>query len=240
MLRVLIATVPLLALLLNGCIGLQKRDTKLAELQSELVTVRGRSATLAKEINALKAENQKLKADLGASLSLVRQLRAESAKRDRELNVLKKKYAAVDASLVEQLKGVPGVLVDRRGVVEFTGLPFDFAGGKLKPESMKVLKKVADALAVREGLIYVDGHTDNIPVANPETKKRFVDNLGLSLARAAAVARGLIQAKISPKRLVVRGFGSSRPIAKNDTREGRAKNRRVEIRLVPPEAGKKN
>ena len=235
MVRVLVVTGPLLALLLNGCMGVQKRDAKVAELQSELATVRGQSETLAGEIRTVKAENQKLKTNAGTSQGLVTQLRAAAAKGAGELRELKKKYAGVDAVLVEELRGVPGVFADRKGVVEFTGLSFDFAGGKLKPESMKTLKQVADALAKRKGLVYVDGHTDNVRVGNPETKKHFVDNLGLSLARAAAVARGLIEAKVSPKRLVVRGFGSSRPIAKNDTREGRAKNRRVEIRLVPPE-----
>jgi chemotaxis protein MotB len=86
----------------------------------------------------------------------------------------------------------------------------------------------------RQGALHIDGHTDNVPVENPRTKELFIDNLGLSLARAAAVARAFVDSGIEPKRLVVRGFGDSRPVADNKTADGRARNRRVEIRLAPP------
>ena len=82
--------------------------------------------------------------------------------------------------------------------------------------------------------IFVEGHTDNIPVS-PSQQKQYPSNWEVSFARAAAVARFLqTQAGIDPGRLVVIGHGAFKPIASNKTGEGRGKNRRVEIYLGPP------
>lgn len=93
-----------------------------------------------------------------------------------------------------------------------------------------VLAEVA-AVAKRmpEMAVSVSGHTDDRPIRTP----RFPSNLHLSLARAARVAEEL--SKTEPElrsRVVVTGYGAERPVSANDSDEGRAKNRRVEIRLV--------
>ncbi|MEK9986006.1 MAG: OmpA family protein, partial [Opitutae bacterium] len=76
-------------------------------------------------------------------------------------------------------------------------------------------------------IIRVEGHTDNVPVGFSE---RFRSNWDLSSARSASVANYLIDnTNLEPGRLSVSGFADSKPVASNDTAEGRARNRRIEV-----------
>ncbi len=82
--------------------------------------------------------------------------------------------------------------------------------------------------------VTIEGHTDNIPISK-NWQKRYKDNMDLSFFRAKAVARVFEKQGISFKRISVIGYGDTRPIASNDTVDGRAKNRRVVVRLIPEE-----
>lgn len=94
------------------------------------------------------------------------------------------------------------------------------------------LTKVAQALNETEGPIIIMGHSDNIPIRS----SRFGSNMHLSLARAESVMRTLADKIDDPERLKAEGRADKEPIASNDTREGRAKNRRIEIVLVREDA----
>jgi outer membrane protein OmpA-like peptidoglycan-associated protein len=103
-----------------------------------------------------------------------------------------------------------------------TGVLFDFAKSTLKPESDAILGKVAEALSANAALkLEVDGHTDNVGSDAYNDK--------LSLARAKSVVKWLEDHDVDGKRLKAEGYGKRRPIADNDSDEGRAKNRRVEL-----------
>ena len=103
-----------------------------------------------------------------------------------------------------------------------TGVLFDFAKSTLKPESDAILGKVAEALAANAALkLEVEGHTDNVGSDAYNDK--------LSTARAKSVVKWLEDDGVDGKRLKARGYGKTRPIADNDSDEGRAKNRRVEL-----------
>ncbi len=78
--------------------------------------------------------------------------------------------------------------------------------------------------------VIIEGHTDNVP-----TGKLHIDNLDLSLRRARAIANILVSHGISSDRISVIGYGDAQPIDSNDTEEGRTKNRRVEVKLIPKE-----
>ncbi|WP_292992444.1 OmpA family protein [Nitrosomonas sp.] len=78
--------------------------------------------------------------------------------------------------------------------------------------------------------ILIEGHTDNVPTGKPGS-----DNMDLSLRRAKAIANILVLHGISKNRISVTGYGDTRPISSNTTEEGRAKNRRVEVKLMPQE-----
>jgi len=127
---------------------------------------------------------------------------------------------------IELKKEIPdGVDVDtdKRGMVLRLGdVLFDFDSAGLRPESMQKLDRIAEILNKKypEREIIVEGHTDNI--GEPEYNQQ------LSRERARNVARYL-KPKTGSDKLSFRGFGADNPITGNDTKEGRQKNRRVEI-----------
>ena len=106
------------------------------------------------------------------------------------------------------------------------GIYFAFGSDQLKPESDRVLNEMADLLGKhRDWKLQVDGHTDNIG-GDPA-------NLDLSRRRAAAVKAALVpRYRIAADRLATGGFGAGRPKGTNETVEGRALNRRVELRRL--------
>jgi outer membrane protein OmpA-like peptidoglycan-associated protein len=107
--------------------------------------------------------------------------------------------------------------------VQIYGIYFDFNSAAIKPESAPVLREIAAIMRKNpDWKLGVSGNTDNIGDGKA--------NLALSQKRAAAVKDALVtRFKISPDRLVTGGYGASRPIETNDTLEGRARNRRVEL-----------
>jgi outer membrane protein OmpA-like peptidoglycan-associated protein len=109
------------------------------------------------------------------------------------------------------------------GHVEVPGIFFDTGKADLKPESDAAVGEVAKLLKAEPALkVYVVGHTDNVASLDLNTK--------LSQARADAVVQALVARHgIAAARLVGRGAGPLAPVASNDTEEGRAKNRRVEL-----------
>ncbi|MEO8002463.1 MAG: OmpA family protein [Arenimonas sp.] len=111
---------------------------------------------------------------------------------------------------------------------ELNGIYFDFGQATLLPQSAPALKAVADLMAKNPGWnLRIEGHTDSVGAA--------AYNLDLSKRRAAAVSNALtVQYKLAAIRLNANGFGATKPIAKNDTLEGRATNRRVELARTCP------
>ncbi len=101
------------------------------------------------------------------------------------------------------------------------------ASADLAPESLPMLRKIREAIARAGGRITIEGHTDALPLVG---HGRFRSNWDLSGARAASVADYLTgHAGVARARVVVRGMADTRPVAPNDSREGRAKNRRIEV-----------
>jgi len=106
---------------------------------------------------------------------------------------------------------------------------FPEGGYQLGREGEETLAKIAPTLATLKGQqIVVEGFTDNVPIG-PELRQRFPSNWELSSARASDVVRFLAAKGVPPNIMSAQGFGDSRPVASNDTPQGRAKNRRVEI-----------
>lgn len=110
---------------------------------------------------------------------------------------------------------------------------FDSGKADIKPEGRNVLQKVADVISqVEDKAIRVEGHTDNVKIGGVLTRA-FPSNWELSAARAINVARYLQRLGVDPALLSAAAYGEYRPVSENDTPEGRAKNRRIEIVLVP-------
>jgi outer membrane protein OmpA-like peptidoglycan-associated protein len=122
---------------------------------------------------------------------------------------------------------VPTELEDVAGIVR--GIRFRTGSAVLLRSSNAVLSEVRDALKADEGLLLeISGHTDSTGSADI--------NRELSERRASAVAAWLRKQGVAADRLTVQGFGPDRPVATNDTDEGRAANRRVELSYTRKEA----
>lgn len=134
-----------------------------------------------------------------------------------------------EAMLRQELRAT-GVSVTRRGKNIILNMPHDitFASGsdRIKSNFYRVLNSVATVLRKFDKTgVSVNGHTDSDGSASY--------NIGLSKRRAGAVSSYLASRGVAGQRLVVRGFGERYPIASNSTSAGKAKNRRVEIHIIP-------
>ncbi|NUM54541.1 MAG: OmpA family protein [Candidatus Hydrogenedentes bacterium] len=119
--------------------------------------------------------------------------------------------------------------VDPKGpklVMELSdSLLFDPGSAELTPAAVELLKPVAEVLGARDYNIHVEGHTDNVPISGT-----YKNNFELSTARAVNVIMALTDAAgLPPDMFSASGYGEYRPVATNDTPEGRSKNRRVDF-----------
>ena len=122
-------------------------------------------------------------------------------------------------------KNIPLQPIEVNSAIVLRNIFFEFSKFELKMESQveldQVVKLLNDNPTVR---IQIEGHTDNIGTA--------ADNLKLSENRAKAVVNYLVSKGISASRLIAKGFGAGKPVAANTTEEGRAQNRRTELKVV--------
>ncbi len=119
-----------------------------------------------------------------------------------------------------------------RGIAVEINASVLFASGQanLEGESVMVLRAVAEVLTEVDNNIQVEGYTDNAPI----NSLLYPSNWELASARASSVARLFVDGGIAQDRLVVLGYGENRPMASNDTPDGRARNRRVTIMILSP------
>ncbi|GAA0085356.1 flagellar motor protein MotB [Clostridium sp. CTA-7] len=130
-----------------------------------------------------------------------------------------------------QLEGSVSTSIEERGlIISFTdSVFFDSGKADIKDELKPKLISVSKILNKIDNYVRVEGHTDNIPINNSD----FHSNWQLSSVRASNVVEFLINyGEISPNRLSAVGYGEYRSIADNNTEEGRAKNRRVDILIL--------
>jgi flagellar motor protein MotB len=124
------------------------------------------------------------------------------------------------------------------GIVKFkSDVTFPTGSSELTADAKAVIDKFAIILnspAAGEYELLVAGHTDSVPVNNPQTiRQGNKNNLYLSAHRAISVASELIAESVNKGRIGVAGYGEERPIADNGTAAGRKMNRRVEVLILP-------
>lgn len=122
------------------------------------------------------------------------------------------------------------VTQNSRGIAVEINASVLFSSGQamLQGESVKVLKAVSKVLTEVDNRIQVEGYSDNAPINNVA----YPSNWELSSARASGVVRLFVDNGILSERVVVVGYGENKPVASNNTPEGRARNRRVTIMIL--------
>lgn len=123
------------------------------------------------------------------------------------------------------------VTLEKRGLVIRVAdtVIFDTGKAEIRSEAKEVLGKVGHIMATLNNQVRVEGHTDNVPIKTA----RYPSNWELSTDRASGIVRYFIDdAKMLPERLSAAGYGEFKPIIGNDTPDGRARNRRVDIVIL--------
>jgi len=124
-------------------------------------------------------------------------------------------------------------LQDQLKITIVNEILFPEGGYEIDKKGEETLDKIVPTLkTLQNQKIEVQGYTDNVPIG-PELKSRFPSNWELSTARATDVVRYLVKKGVNPNIISASGFGDTHPVASNDTPQGRAKNRRIEIVLRP-------
>ncbi len=140
------------------------------------------------------------------------------------------KFETIRAALSQEISsGLAQVERDGDSIIIRLGQQDSFLSGSadLQDSFAATLSSVGDVLGETGGMIRVEGHTDDVPIAFSE---RFRSNWDLSSARSASVANYLLNnTPVEPGRVTITGFADSQPIADNTTPDGRAKNRRIEV-----------
>jgi len=249
------------AILLSSCVSQKKYnelETKQRETQDRLntATVKLNSCldekdNMTQQISRLNNTNAALLNNVGDLATLSKK---EAENMERSLERIKEKDLAItrmqDAmnkkdsvtlALVTSLKGALGNMSDEdieinveKGVVYVSisdKLLFDSGRYNITPRAKEVLGKVATVVKNKPNIEFmVEGHTDN----NPISTSMFEDNWDLSVKRATSVVRVLQDDfGVEPARMTAAGRSYYIPVASNETAEGRAKNRRTRIVVLP-------
>ncbi len=151
-----------------------------------------------------------------------------------ELSELERAKKELEDRLAQEIsdKQVKVEMLEKGLVITFVAeVLFDSGKADLKQASLASLEKVFSVLGttVKDLNVGVEGHTDNDPIKHSSWKS----NWELSSGRALSVLHYLVDKGITPERLCALAYGEYRPVALNDTKEGRQRNRRVEIVILP-------
>ncbi len=212
------------------------RELQQAQIQemSQLIAEKTSVAELIKnklnQTNLSLAETIK-KHTLAIARSKVLEKRArEEAERAKRLEA---DLSELDAKLKKQTVNLEQTR-DQLRVTIVNSLLFDSGSATLKDKSFETLSNIADFLQKqKDKMIRIEGHTDDQPIKS-ELLVRYPSNWELSFARAVSIVKFLESKNISPARMSATGHSYYRPVAGNDSEEGRAKNRRTVILLSSP------
>lgn len=237
---------------------LNQTQQRISALTGELATLSDEAARTRQERDGLAAQVQKQQRALATSEETVKRLQAmlqeqeerlkaeamdkirleqERAAKEAEILRLTQTHADLTKSLEAEIaKGEIRIkqVKDRLMINMVDRVLFDSGQAHVKASGLKVLKQLSAILKqTHDRQIRIEGHTDNVPIG-AKLKERFPTNWELSTARAISVVRYLIEeGGVDPAKLSAVGYADTQPLASNDTEEGRAANRRIEIILYP-------
>ncbi|MBN2342325.1 MAG: OmpA family protein [Deltaproteobacteria bacterium] len=224
--------------------ALEQEKAKVAQLEEEIEQLKSALAATEK----LLADEKKINADLQNELTstindkakleasaeelqkAVKELQERKAAAEARVkefkNLLKKFQALIDAGKLE-VKIKNGRMV----LVLPTDILFDSGSAELSAEGKTAIMEVAEVLkTIKDKEYQVEGHTDNVPLTS---KKKFKNNWELASKRAMVVVDAMMEAGMQGETLSAASYGEYRPVASNKKKDGRAKNRRIDIVIVP-------
>ena len=201
---------------------INKNLEQISKTNSELSQLEKNKLELQKEL----AASQELLNSSEAQLETMRQIEAETKKRNEI-------YARFVSELQKMIDGGQLTVSIEKGRIVIN-LPenvlFKTGHSNVNPEGQEALKQIATVLKeFSDRSFQVEGHTDNVPIKSA----RYPSNWELSTARAMSVVHLMIEEGVDPKNISAAGFGEFQPRADNETKEGRALNRRIEIIMLP-------
>lgn len=220
-----------------------ERDAKLNELNASQADLQAKLDEVKILNTALQDRLQKAGQNVSQLSNEKGAMAAELADTRKRLEELKLQQAAAEArarqfqDLIKRFEKLADagklkiVMRDGRMIIELPNdVLFDSSRSDLKTEGKGTIREIAKVLkTMPDRRFQVAGHTDNIKI---QTAK-FPSNWELSTARAVEVVKILVESGVATKNVSAAGYGEFDPVAPNDTPEGRAKNRRIEITLVP-------
>jgi chemotaxis protein MotB len=238
----------------TGCVTRATHERVVGELEDQKAQLEARVQDLERSNRALDEERVKLIDEMEDLRQARESLSSDVEKLTKTRDVLTEHLRKRDSEVQElsQLKTTYGGLVSElesevaAGQIQIEQLRegirlnlqedilFPSGSAALAPRGEVMLRKVASKLHDEGQRIEVRGHTDNVPISGA-LAERYPSNWELAAARAARVVRLFESEKIDPTRLSAISYGQWQPVAPNTDAQGRARNRRIEIRLIPLE-----
>jgi chemotaxis protein MotB len=238
---------PLFALLLiTGCVSKGTYETKAKEAESLTAqndNLQAQAKSLTAEVAALKKDKEATQMERDALQSKVNELQtkmnelSQKAEKAEQLEKATQTYQDLTKKLEKEIQEGQVQITEMKNRLTMTMVDkilFPSGSAEISKDGKHVLDKVVAILKdVKDKRIKVEGHTDNVRIVS-SLKKKFPTNWELSTARATEVVRYLQEAGgVEPKLLSATGYSEYQPVAPNDTDEGKHKNRRIEIVLLP-------
>jgi len=246
----LIAATPLFG---TGCVQQDRYDELLSSnrsLQEQLVAKDD-------ELESVRANNEMLQSKRSRDLDYVNRLEQENQELAMRVEELGGEIddlmgqvsdinfgplpADVESALTDLAQAYPDVLTfdASTGMVRFrSDFTFGLGSTALRAgatRSVNALAQILNSATARGFEVKIVGHTDNVKISKPATRAKHPTNMHLAVHRAIGVREALVNAGVSPSRVMVAGYGPYRPIVANPDRGGAAENRRVDIYLAPME-----
>lgn len=233
-------------LLLSGCVSqgsydrLQASNKLMSQevqtLTSQADNLQGQVRTLSHENEALKKDKESLTKQNMALQARIDELSPKAEKADR-LEKATQIYEDLTGKLKKEIQEGQVRIKEMKGRLTMTMVDtilFPTGSTEISNDGKKVLDKVVSIIKnVKDKRIQIEGHTDNVPIVS-DLKKRYPTNWELSTGRATEVVRYLQEkGGIEPRHLSAIGYGEYQPVAPNNTEDGKHRNRRIEIVLLP-------
>lgn len=220
--------------LVTACVS----KTKYVDLENDLAATQKQVDEKSDEIRKLEEKRMELAGQIAEMENQLEEKENALKEKNEVIDEMASTRQSIEDSLKDQIASNQVKLETLEGKLKITFVDkilFNSGSAHINQAGQQSLLSLANILNQQpDQMIVVEGHTDNVGVGK-SLQNIYPTNWELSTARATAVVRFLQdKAEIQPERLSAVGYSYYKPIADNDTEEGQAQNRRIEIILVPP------